>query len=343
MSNDNPNEPTDLSPEGASEYQARLLAAQQGHVPVGGAPMPSIPRLDQPPSGTGDRFLGVQQSQAQQVQAQKSQPPEGQGQGQGMAHSMTAAQHAHAVAEGQVIPGVGSAYIANQPKGVQIGPPPQEGPAMEKTGSEGQAANPIRPEGGLSEDTIKGLEAISQANAEEEKGAEKKEKESEDSEWDDFDFEEFGRASRDLLTDKSRRKAIEDKITDKLDFEGLIINQELRQGVPIRKGFEPKFRTPGGHEDLFIKRLIGKVEGSERYILDYFALMGLVCGLFALNGKPLPSHLNTDGEPDEKLFEEKMQWILRYPIVIITDLSINFSWFTVRVQKLLDIDQVKDF
>lgn len=339
MTTKDPNSPTDLSPAGATDYAARLQAAQQGNAPLGGAPMPTIPRLDQAPPGTGDRSQGVQQAGAQNAQAQEEQRRAG------IANAMSPEQHAAAVAAGQIIPGVGSGYVQNQPKGVQISPAEQpQGPAMEKTGPDGQPANPIRPEGGLSKETVEGLAAMTAANAEPDKPEEgKPEKGKEEIDFDEFDFEEFGRASRDMLNNKERRNAIEAKITDELDFEGLIINQELRQKVPIRKGFEPQYRTPGGHEDLFVKRLIGNVEGSERYILDYYAIMGLCTSLYALNGRPLPSHLDNNGDPDEKLFEEKMKFLLKYPIVIVTDLSVNFSWFTGRVQKLLNLDQVKDF
>lgn len=301
--------------------------------------MPHIPRLDQAPPGAGDRSLGVQQQGAQQASAQAQQRSAGLA---GMAQAMTPAQHAQAQAGGQIIPGVGSAYMANQPKGVQINPPMPTGPEMSRTGQEGEHANPIRPEGGLSPDTLAGLAAVGEAN-EVKASTEEDKKVDTDKDFDDFDFEEFGAASRDMLSNKKRREAIEAKITDELDFEGLIINQELRQRVPIRKGFEPQYRTPSSGEDLFVKRLVGKVEGSERYVLDYYTVMGLACGLYALNGKPLPSHLDKDGLPTPELFEVKMQHIMRFPLVIIADLACNFSWFTVRVQNLLGLEQVKDF
>jgi hypothetical protein len=258
-----------------------------------------------------------------------------------MTRAMTPQQYEQAVQGGQAMAGVGGAYVANQPPGAQQ-LPPEEPPAleMERTGQNGQMANPVRPEGGLSPQTLEQLNAVAEANKE---SPEEDKEEDKDDDFDDFDFEEFGRASKDILYNKARREAIEAKITDEMDFEGLIINQELRQSVPIRKGFTPTYRTPGGHEDLFVKRLIGKVEGSERYILDHFAIMGLVCGLYALNGRPLPSHLDSNGNPDEKLFDAKMKLILRYPLVIVTDLSANFTWFSTRVQKLLALDKVKDF
>jgi len=333
MSKGDPNNPVDLSPTGASDYAERIAAAKQGGVPLGGAPMPNIPRLDQPPPGAPrDRHLGVQSQHAQQAQAQTGQPP--------ITQAMSPEQYQKAVAAGQVLPGVGGAYPANQPVGVQVPPPAPDGPQMEKTGSDGQPANPVRPEGGLSPQTVEQLNAVAEANKDEEK---KSEEDPDKEDLDDFDFEEFGRASREILNNKERREAIEAKIKDELDFEGLIVNQELRQSVPIRKGFVPTFRTPSGNEDLFVKRLIGKVDGSERYILDYFAVMGLVCSLYSLNGRPLPSHLDSSGDPEEKLFEEKMKVLLKYPLVIITDLSANFSWFTIRVQGLLALDKVKDF
>jgi hypothetical protein len=330
MSKGDPTAPTDLSPKGAGEYAERIKRAKEGHVPVGGAPMPKMPRLDEdPPGAPRDRNLGVQQAHEQQAAAQG-----------GMGSAMTPEEYQRAVASGQAMPGVGGAYYRNQPAGMKV--PPAEGdtpPRPMKLEGEGEnPANPPRPEGGLSKETLGQLEGMAQAKKKEE-GKEEEQKEEDD----DFDFSELGRVTQDILSNKKRREAIEAKITDELNYEDLIIQQELRQEVPILPKFRPMFRTPCGEEDLFIKRLISGQEGSERYIVDKFACMGLTCGLYALNGKPFPSHLDKDGEPDEELFLAKMKAILKYPLVIVADMSANFTWFTERVQTLLSVDKVRDF
>lgn len=300
---------TDLSPAGAGDYAKRIAAAKQGKTPIGGVEMPSMPRLDQPPPGApADRHMGVQQAHTQQARMQKAMTPE---------------QYQKAVEEGQVRDGVGGAYYANQP------------PPMEKTSQDGPV-NPPKPGGGLSQETVAGLEAVAEANQAEE------DEESEELDDEEY-FSELGEATKDIIQNKQRRKAIEEKIVDELNFEDLILHQELRQEVPILKGFRPTYRTPTAQEDLFVKRLIGQESGSDRYVIDKYTIMNLCCGLFMLNKKPLPSHLDNNGRPDEKLFQAKLDFILKYPVVLIADLSANFVWFQERVQTLLAIDKVKDF
>ena len=335
MSKGDPNNPVDLSPTGTKEYLERIAAAKTGDLPVGGVKLPNIPRLDQPPPGAPrDRGLGVQQSHAQQVGAQRPD----------VAKAMTPQQYQQGVKDGSVMPGIGGAYHANQPGRVQIPPEgPQEGapPPMEITGQGDQPANPPRAAGaGLNPETIRQLEAVAEANANE---AKEVIKEVEKEVKDDYDYGELGRVTKDILANKERREAIEAHIEDELNYEDLIINRELRQEVPILPKFRPTYRTPTGEEDLFVKREISSEDGSSQYIMDKFASMGLCCGLYSLNGKPFPSHLDKDGVPDKELFAEKYKIILKYPMVLVADMSANFLWFTERVQGLLALDKVKDF
>lgn len=327
MSKGDPREPVDLSPVGAKDYADRIAAAKQGSVPVGGVPMPNIPRLDEPPPGAPrDRAAGVQQAQAQQANAQ------------GMMRAMSPAQYEKAVREGRAVPGVGGALIANQPAGMVPPEMPTEGPPMEMSGDGENPVNPPREGGGLRQETVDQLQKVAEANSDK-----KEDEKVEEEEDDDFDYSQLGLATKDILANKERREAIEKKITQEMNFEDLIIHQEIRQEVPILKKFRPTFRTPSGNEDLFVKRLISDEEGSDRYVMDKYAGMGVCCGLYAINGKPLPSHLDKDGIPSKDLFDKKMAIILKYPLVILADLSANFTWFTERVQKLLAVDKVRDF
>lgn len=252
------------------------------------------------------------------------------------------------------IGGIGSAYIANQPKGFQA--PSVEaaaaGPQMEIQGDADNPANPARPEGGLRPETLAQIEAVTAANTETAEGGSADEDKEDDKvededkpkvdEYSEFDYGALGSTTRNLLNEKERREAIEGRC-EAMDFEDLILNQELRQDVPIKKGFVPMFRTVSGAEDLYCKRMIGDEEGSDRYIMDKFAALSLACGIFALNGTPLPDHLDKDGLIEPKLFDKKLAALLKYPIIIVADLSVNYTWFTFRVQKMLALDQVKDF
>ncbi len=149
---------------------------------------------------------------------------------------------------------------------------------------------------------------------------------------------------RSLINNRKRREAIEKRITDILTIEDLISVRELRQTVPIIPGkFFPTFRSTSGHEDLWVKRAMGTETGSETYIADKYAMMNLVCGLFAINGSPLPDHLNKEGYVDEALFNKKYDTILKYPWNMLGDMSVNYVWFLHRVEKVLVVDDIKDF
>ncbi len=305
-----------FSPPDTSEYQKRIDAAKSGHIPVGGVEMPKMPSFDQPPP---KRQEGVQGHA-------------------GGPKAMSQEEYAHAVARGQAIPGVGAAYVANQPKGFV---PPQVTPqgAMEMTSKDGNPVNPPRAEGGLRPETQAAVAAVAAANVDEKKGDDGKPLSKEDEDY----IAKLADQTDDILRNKERREYIEKQITDELSFDDLLFNQELRQRVPIKKNFAPTFRTPSAAEDLFIKRLISKDEGSAQYIIDRYSAMGLVCGLFAINGKTLPDHLDKDKVPQEDLFQKKYDVVMKYPLLIIADLNANFVWFEERVKKLLSLDAIKGF
>jgi hypothetical protein len=331
------NEKKDVTDLGDADYQARIAAAKAGKVPVGGAPMPPIPRFDQAPP---DRFQGVQSSKAAQ-------------------RILTPQEQEELAKQNQFIPGVGSAYAANQPGAQrlpQVAVPQQAidqaNSGQMQQGAPGQFVNPPRPEGaGLRPETVQQLEAVAKANAEKVKDAEKKQLDEdvkniheEIASMDDvFETDEFGNRVKSLLNNKQRRDAIEARC-EALLIDDLITRGEIRQRVPIVPGkFEPTFRSVGGNEDLFVKRLMSSERGSDQYILDKYSVLNLVSGLYALNGKPLPSHLDASGDPDDKLFQAKFKIVSKMPLAMLADLSVNYTWFGRRLQKLFVVDVIKGF
>lgn len=296
------------------EQLAAIAKAKAGKVPVGGVPMPKMPRLDQPPPNASS---GVQNVKA----AQRILSPE---------------EQAKLQQEGKFVPGAGSAYAANQPFANQL-PTDEEGreqPIDPRTA-------PRPPGSGLRPETVQGLQAVSAANADD---AELDKIAKEIDEVDDvFEENEFGERVRSLLANKKRAALIEGRCSP-LSFEDLLMSGSVKQKVPIIPGkFEPVFRSLFGEETEEILRMMGVVRGPDQYILDVMSLYNLTCGLYAINGKLLPNHLTADGDFNEEMFRAKYKVVRKMALPILTDMSVNYRWFTRRVQKLTVVDDIKGF
>lgn len=154
--------------------------------------------------------------------------------------------------------------------------------------------------------------------------------------------------SKDELNNDQQRKIIESAL-EPLDVTDLILHNRIKQKVPILPGkLEATFQSMTGEEELALKRLIMRetkdLEVSERYFFDKFALMGLAVGLFAVGSKaggtPLATHLDADGNFDEKKFEEKMARVLKFNTHMLANLANNHHWFELRVRRLLVVEKV---
>jgi hypothetical protein len=320
MDNKKTKEVTDLNPK-SSDYADKIKAARGIRHPVGGADMPKMPNFAE--MQTQDRYAGVQSQRTQ-----------------GMATLLTAEQQEQLQKEGKLIPGVGSAYAVNQPAAANA-------PAGYQ--------NPPRPAGSkLSPDTVEQLKAVAEANNQRGQTVstgsspdpEKMKQDIDEVEEDlveGFDIDEFGNKVRSLLANKERREAIESRC-DPMDLMDLLVNKEVRQVVPVVPGkYEPEFRSSGGDEDLYVKRRLSSERGSTEFILSKMTLMNLTCGLYSINGKPLPTHFTADGDIDDEAFTVKFKLIVKYPMPLLADLAVNYSWFDKRVRKLMVVDGIKDF
>lgn len=146
-----------------------------------------------------------------------------------------------------------------------------------------------------------------------------------------------------LLDNKKRREEIEARC-EPMKFEDLLYKNEVRQRVPIiPEKFEPLFRSLTPAESLFVKKLIADEQTvSDQYLMEKYSLCLLAAALIDINGKPLPDHLNSDGEVDKVAFQKKLKELLRKSGYIIADLSLNYQWFDFRVRKLISLDGVKN-
>jgi len=139
----------------------------------------------------------------------------------------------------------------------------------------------------------------------------------------------------DHLNNPIRRKEIEARL-EPLDLTDLIIQGELRQTVNIVPGkLEVEFRSPSSEEDLAVKRMIYEEKGSDRYVMDKYLILNLALAVVSLNGQEFPTHLDSSGSFDDKLFAKKFQRVKKLPIQLVADLALQYSWFDRRVRLLL--------
>lgn len=157
-----------------------------------------------------------------------------------------------------------------------------------------------------------------------------------------FDFAARNEAER-VLNNRKRKKEIEERC-EPMNFEDLLWKNEVHQKVPIiPEKFEPTFRSFSPEESLFIKKMMSREEvQNDNYVLEKYSLCQITCSLVAINGKPLPDHRDQTGEPDTKLFQEKLKSIMKKSAYIVADLMLNYAWFDIRVRKLLNPDEVKN-
>lgn len=242
-----------------------------------------------------------------------------------------------AAADPNFRPGVGAMYSANQPglrQGAQQDGKPQLSPqtvegldALHKFNAEAQATQ----------------EKIAESQKEEELKTSSQDKFADDLGLDDELIKEMRRHRQELDTEELRT-AIEKRIVT-MSIDQLIEEGELRQDVPIvRDKFVVTFRTISGEEDLSIKRqLYTERNAPDIYLFDKMSTMQLAASLYAINGRPLPDHLNDKRRFDKELFALKFKQVNAMPIPMLASMAINFTWFDHRARKLfVDMDELKN-
>lgn len=169
---------------------------------------------------------------------------------------------------------------------------------------------------------------------------------------DDFDLDSLHNMMvRDLFNNEEQRKIIESRC-EPMNLADLVMTGVVKQRVPIvlptedSKGFVPVFQSLGGDDDLACKRLIvaeaTALKVDDRYLLDKYAFMGLTCALDSINGTPLPTHRDKDGNFNDDLFWTKFNKVIRFPLPMLASLGVNYFWFDVRVRRLFVAEKVKN-
>lgn len=232
----------------------------------------------------------------------------------------------------QAMPSLAAASQIPSEARMQAPPTPPEGVAPRPPGSP-----VIRPE---TKAQLEQMAVVAEKMKEDEKKAEEK-KEEEDP-FKNFDF--GGKSEQELiLNNKARRTAIESRC-EPMKLEDLIINDEVTQVVPIVPGqFEPMFRSMTPDESLFVKKYLSKMDvQTDQYIMEMYGVCQLACSLVAINGKALPDHRDTNGDPNLEAFKKKLKTILKKSAYVVADLGLNFFWFDLRVRRLLNPEDLKN-
>jgi hypothetical protein len=182
--------------------------------------------------------------------------------------------------------------------------------------------------------------AAAQQKAQEAQAAQEAQKKSEEERsefFDNFDFAGLQGEAERILNNKKRRKEIESRCSP-MKLEDLIMKDEVQQTVPVIPGqFEIVFRSLTPEESLFVKQILAKDNStSDAYSLEKYSLCLLTCSLMSINGKEFIDHRGSkDNSPDEALFQKKLKEVTKKSMYVIADLGIQYSWFDIRVRRLL--------
>lgn len=142
------------------------------------------------------------------------------------------------------------------------------------------------------------------------------------------------------LNNKEYQEAIKNACGP-LSISSMIQHGEFRQTVPIAgKEFTVEFRSVSSAEDLALKKIMASKDYvSERHFTDLYTMYQQAMGIVAVNKTPLPSHLSKSGEVDSAKLEEKLKYILSFPIQVSAIIGIHYYWFDLRVRDLFDIER----
>lgn len=147
--------------------------------------------------------------------------------------------------------------------------------------------------------------------------------------------------ARNSLLREERRKVIENRL-EPLDLADMITKREIQQNVPVVPGrMEFLFRTLSHEENIFCLRYVYEFPGSEAYVNELLNTAKLVCSIVAINEAMLHNHMKGK-EVDRDEFQAKWDQVVSFPVQLVGDMSVQLIWFNNRVNKLFDIDNLKN-
>ncbi len=169
---------------------------------------------------------------------------------------------------------------------------------------------------------------------------------------DDFDWMRLRAVMSDMLGNEQQRMIVEERL-EPLNIDDLIMLGYCTQEVPIvldpvtrEKRFYPTFRSTNAQVDFGLKMALMreaqniKLRGA--YFDDKFATMGACATTHMINGAPLPSMLDAEGNFNEEMFWVRFNKFSKLSVHTISSLGIHAFWFDMRVRALHKGERVKN-
>lgn len=161
-------------------------------------------------------------------------------------------------------------------------------------------------------------------------------------EMSDLEFDlMMSRVRSDVINNADERKALEARL-EPMDLVDGLMTGEFTQTVEIvPKKLIVVFRTITPFENEQIKRhVLEKIMEDEKYTqlhTDRYGFMQVVASVKQLNGREVATHLKTNGNSREfmwEVFTKKFEMFQNYPAPLIHALGVHSNWFDLRVRGL---------
>lgn len=134
-----------------------------------------------------------------------------------------------------------------------------------------------------------------------------------------------------------RRKHFAESRVGEIDWSSLFTAFDIRQEVTVWKtpqDIKAVFRTMSADDEVAVRRILSEDYAKTDAEYEVGTIITTVAaGLVSIAGSKLPSlpPPKTKLEDRVKIMRERIDFVLRLPYTLLTDLAINYAWFVMRV------------
>lgn len=143
-----------------------------------------------------------------------------------------------------------------------------------------------------------------------------------------------------LSEDEKLKKAVESRISDKIDIGQYLMNGEVTQTVPIiPKKLVVTFRTVSDLEESYVDSEIAK-EGdmTTRAFLRKSNEWALAFHIHQVNGVKWPPTQDGDGTISDRAIQRRLAHVRKLSSPVFTLITKNLAWYLERVQDSLNAE-----
>lgn len=195
------------------------------------------------------------------------------------------------------------------------------------------------PKGQLSSQTTAGLAAIRPREPESVPPEQPVQEQSEAPVLEPSENSEIQKVGADEQEDVRLRKAVEARITDRIDLGQYLMNGEVTQAVPIIPGkLVVTFRSVTDLEEAFVDvKLAQNREMTTREFVRKSNEFALALHISEVNGTRWPAPI-TDGKMNEAAVERRLSHVQKLSSPVFQLITKNLGWFLDRVNKALTLE-----